>query len=145
MFPNSWICGDVRIFGRGAVSLGRHAWISPGTRIYTRREVSITIGDDVDIGPFTVILTGSHEIGDSRKRAADVTAAPVVIGDGTWIGGRCTILGGVTIGRGCVVAAGTVVTRDIPDNVMAGGVPARIIKALDEAAPARTLPDQDAP
>ena len=130
-----WICGDCRVQGRGELSIGQHSWLSPGTTISTRRGAPIEIGRHCDLGPDCLILTGSHEIGDSRQRAGEVIARPVKIGDGCWIGARVTILGGVSIGRGCVVAAGAVVTRDIPDNCMVGGVPARIIRELPADGP----------
>jgi maltose O-acetyltransferase len=69
------------------------------------------------------------------RRAGDLKAEPVTIGDGAWIGARATILPGVTIGGGAVVAAGSVVTRDLPANVLAGGVPARVIRELTVEAP----------
>ena len=59
-----------------------------------------------------------------------VSTQPVVIGDDVWIGANAVILPGVTIGRHCVVAAGAVVTKDVPDNTVVGGVPAKIIKKL---------------
>jgi acetyltransferase-like isoleucine patch superfamily enzyme len=60
--------------------------------------------------------------------------APVVIGDGTWVGARAMVLPGVTIGRRVVVAAGSVVTRDVPDDVLVAGNPARVVRPLDYPA-----------
>ncbi len=66
-----------------------------------------------------------------RRRAGRSIAAPVVIEPGSWIGARATILGGVTIGEGAVVAAGAVVTRSVPPDTLVGGVPATVIRELD--------------
>ncbi|RAX43840.1 hypothetical protein DQ354_18685 [Arthrobacter sp. AQ5-06] len=82
------------------------------------------------IGPFVRLVTDSHELGPSAKRGGANKWPPIVIGDGTWIGASVTVLGGVTIGKGCVIAAGAVVVHDIPDNSLAGGVPAKVIKKL---------------
>jgi maltose O-acetyltransferase len=90
----------------------------------------VYIGDFVGIGPQTMIITTTHRIGPSTRRCAEQQAMPVTISSGTWIGARSTILPGVTIGPGCVIAAGSVVTRDVPPNTIVGGVPARPLKTL---------------
>ena len=74
----------------------------------------------------------NHNFEDTTKRIDEqgVSTQPVVIGDDVWIGANAVILPGVTIGRHCVVAAGAVVTKDVPDNTVVGGVPAKIIKKL---------------
>lgn len=71
-------------------------------------------------------------IGKANRRAGDGTAKPIDVGDGCWIGAKSVILGGVRIGTGSVIAAGSVVTRDVPDNVLVAGVPARIKRDLGE-------------
>ena len=90
----------------------------------------LSIQENVWIGPRTMILTGSHEIGPSHFRAGAPLRAPVTIGRGAWIGANCTILPGVTIGKGAVITAGSLVHKDVPANVMFGGNPARLIKRL---------------
>ena len=92
----------------------------------------ITIGDGVSIGHSVLILTNSHEMGTAVRRAGDLIAKPVHIGSGTWLGARCTILPGMTIGEGSVVAAGAMVTKDVPPHTIVAGVPAKIIKQLPE-------------
>jgi len=127
------------IFGRLTVSgsddprdhliIGDECWINGGCQFDT--EDFITIGDRVGIGHDVLVLTGSHVVADSYRRTGDVTSEPVVIGSGAWLGARSVILPGVTIGAGSVIAAGAVVTRPVPPNVMVGGVPARLIRELD--------------
>jgi acetyltransferase-like isoleucine patch superfamily enzyme len=94
---------------------------------------TVTIGERVQIGPRVSFETLGHGLvylpGVGRGR----TSAPIVVDDEVWIGAGVTIVGGVTIGRGSVVAAGAVVTRDVPAGVLVGGVPARVIRALDAA------------
>ena len=91
----------------------------------------VIMGDNVLIGPNTLISTVNHPLSPSGRRKHLCTAKAVTIGDDVWLGGNCTILPGVTIGSNVIVAAGAVVTKDIPDNCLVGGVPARKIKDLD--------------
>ena len=74
----------------------------------------------------------NHNFADTTKRIDEqgISTKPVVIGDDVWIGANAVILPGVTIGRHCVVAAGAVVTKDVPDNTVVAGVPAKVIKTL---------------
>jgi maltose O-acetyltransferase len=91
----------------------------------------IFIGSRVAIGHEVLLLTSTHEIGPPTQRASPtITARPIVINDGAWLGARCTILPGVSIGAGAVVAAGALVTRDVPANSMVAGTPARIVRML---------------
>ena len=124
------VCGRCWFYGNGLVSIGDDSWLSPGSIIYTHEEVGVFIGQRCDLGPEIRLITGTHIVGNSTRRAGAGMARPIHIGDGCWIGARSTILGGVTIGNGCVVAAGSVVTKDVPDNTMVAGVPARIKKHL---------------
>ena len=91
---------------------------------------TVTIGDNVDIGPEVTFQTGGHEIGDKDRRAGKGALYAQSVGDGTWIGGRATILKNTAIGSGSVVAGCACVTKDVPDNVIVGGVPAKIILNL---------------
>lgn len=83
------------------------------------------------IGPNVDIYTVNHPL-DKEGRRHYHTALPVTIGNDVWIGGKATILPGVTIGDNVVVAAGAVVTKDVPANTIVAGVPARVIKELPE-------------
>lgn len=91
---------------------------------------SLSIGDKVSIGPRTTFLTQNHELGDQVQRAGTHVRQDIVVGSGTWIGACVTVLGGVRIGTGAVIAAGAVVTRDCDANALYAGVPARKIKEL---------------
>jgi len=123
-------CGRGWIFGRGSLHIGTETWISPGVIVHTHVDVGIQIGDRCDIGPGVEFIPGSHDIGNSLRRAGCGTAKPISVGNGCWIGAKSIILGGVNIGEGCIVAAGTVVTQNIPPNSLVAGVPARIKRQL---------------
>ncbi|MDP9830467.1 sugar O-acetyltransferase [Kineosporia succinea] len=94
---------------------------------------TITIGDDVQIGPHVQLLTPTHPVDPELRRAKWEAAEPVVIGDNVWLGGGVVVCPGVTIGENTVVGAGSVVTRDLPANVVAVGSPARVIRELGPA------------
>lgn len=90
----------------------------------------VTIGDRCDVGPEVTFMTGGHLIGTADRRAGKGQTYTQSVGDGCWIGGRCTIINETGISSGSVIAACACVTKDIPANVLAGGVPAKIIKNL---------------
>ena len=115
----------------GRLRLGRTCFVNAGCRFDL--QASVTVGDRVFMGQEVAILTSSHSLGPPAFRAGVLQSMPVTIGDGVWIGARSVILPGVSIGRGSVVAAGAVVTRSIPENVLVAGVPARIIRQLHGA------------
>lgn len=89
----------------------------------------IKIEDDVMIGPKSNLLTSNHPVSPAERRTS-VIAAPIVLQRNVWIGASVTILPGVVVGENSVVAAGAVVTRDIPPNSLVGGVPASLIRAI---------------
>jgi maltose O-acetyltransferase len=95
---------------------------------------SITIGDDVQIGPNVQLLTPTHPVEPEPRRQKWEAAQPIVIGDNVWLGGGAIVLPGVTIGANTVVGAGSVVTRDLPADVVAVGNPARVVRTLDGGA-----------
>jgi maltose O-acetyltransferase len=92
----------------------------------------IRIGDEVNIGHHTLLITSRHRVGSAERRAGLLETAPVVLEHGCWLGARVTVLPGVTVGRGAVVAAGAVVTKDVPPNTMVAGIPARVLKQLPD-------------
>lgn len=90
----------------------------------------VTIGNHVMIGPNCGIYTVNHPMTPNGRRQYLAQAKPVTIGNDVWFGGSVTVLPGVTIGNNVVVAAGAVVTKDIPDNTLVAGVPAKPIRSL---------------
>jgi maltose O-acetyltransferase len=91
---------------------------------------SITIGDDVQIGPYVQLLTPTHPMDAALRRDKWEAAKAITIGSNVWLGGGVIVLPGVSIGENSVVGAGSVVTRDLPDDVVAMGTPARIVRSL---------------
>lgn len=89
----------------------------------------ITVEDDVLIGPKVNLITESHPLDPANRKA--VASKPIVVKRNAWIGAAATILPGVTIGENSVVAAGAVVTSDVPPNTVVGGVPAKVIKSIN--------------
>ncbi|GIG46857.1 maltose O-acetyltransferase [Dactylosporangium siamense] len=104
---------------------------------------TITIGDDVQMGPGVQLLTSTHPLEPGPRRDKWEAAKPIVIGDNVWLGGGVIVCPGVTIGADTVVGAGSVVVRDLPAGVLAVGNPARIVRQLvaDRDAQDRTDPD----
>ena len=123
------------IKGLENLSIGDHTLIPKGSIFYCTR-AELRIGNKVIFGPKPTIITGDHRIDIIGKYIIDVTDdeklpdqdSPVIIEDDVWCGANVTILKGVTIGRGSVVAAGAVVTKSCPPYSIIGGVPAKIIK-----------------
>ena len=104
---------------------------------------SITIGNDVNIGGDCLIMDNDAHPQDYRKRRSDylkrvgwdlyskeLSSKPIIIDDDVWIGARCQILKGVHIGARSIIAAGSVVTKDVPSDVVAGGIPCKVIKPI---------------
>ncbi|MGH3508063.1 MAG: sugar O-acetyltransferase [Nocardioidaceae bacterium] len=91
---------------------------------------TVTIGDDVQIGPNVQLLTATHPLEPGPRKDKWEAAEPIVIGDNVWLGGGVIVCPGVTIGADTVVGAGSVVTRDLPSGVIAAGSPARVIREL---------------
>lgn len=111
------------------IRIGRNVFINQNCTMYDL--AGIDIGDDVMIGPNVSIITSGHPIEPSRRRDG-VVARPIAIGKNVWIAAGATIIGGVTVGENSVVAAGSVVTMDVPPNMLVGGNPARIIRSIAE-------------
>lgn len=124
-------CSDLK--GLYNLSIGDGSSIPKGSVFYCT-EAPLTIGRKVIFGPNPTIITGDHRINvvgkfimDSNEKLPE-NDAPVVIEDDVWCGANVTILKGVTIGRGSVVAAGAVVTKSCPPYSIIGGVPAKVLK-----------------
>ena len=132
----------IGVWGRdldsGRITIGDYVLVSPGTRISASDE--ITIGDSVMIAN-GVYITDSDWHGLYDRTVRDEQVAPVHIGENAWIGDHALVLKGVTIGRNSVVAARAVVTKDVPDNVVVAGNPARVVKELDPDREMKTRAD----
>jgi maltose O-acetyltransferase len=130
--PQSLVQGRIRLTGHGNpcafLSIGRDTLITGG--LHADLGAPVRIGNGVRIGHDVSLLTINHELGASWFRAGTSHASEIVIEDGCWLASRCTILPGVVIGRGCIVAAGAVVTRSTPPNTLVAGVPARVLREL---------------
>lgn len=128
----SLIAGTLRVTGSGPVldllSVGQGCYLTGP--LHVDLSAPVHIGDRVYMGYEIALLTVDHALGESSQRCGPRIYRPIWIEDGVWIGSRATILPGVTLGRGSVVAAGAVVARDVPANVMVGGVPARFVRDL---------------
>jgi len=112
------------------IHLGKDVFIN--LNCYFMDGASISIGNHVFIGPSCGFYTATHPLDYlSRDRGLE-KALPIVIGDHVWLGANVTVLPGVTIGEGCVIAAGSVVTKDISSNTLAAGVPAREIRKINQ-------------
>lgn len=109
------------------ITIGKNVFINSGCHF--QDQGGITISDGVLIGHNVVLATLNHDF--SPKKRSTLHPAPIVIGKNVWIGSNATVVPGVTIGNGSIVAAGAVVTKNVPENVVVGGVPAKIIKRLD--------------
>jgi len=113
-------------------NFGRH--IKIGKNIFINHACSfldlggITIEDDVQIGPRVNLVTENHPVDPAMRKYLDLK--PIVIKRNAWIGAGATILPGVTVGENSIVAAGAVVSKDVPDNTIVGGVPAKIIRSI---------------
>lgn len=92
----------------------------------------ITIGNNVLFGPRVGIYTANHAIDPAERIAGGCYSRPVVMGNNVWVGANVDIMGGVTIGNNSIIGAGSVVTKDIPDNVIAAGVPCKVIREITE-------------
>jgi maltose O-acetyltransferase len=118
--------------GPGPFTIGAGCYVSYGADF--DGSAPVTIGDDVYVASGVSVGTCTHDIGEASKRAGRRFAAAVSIGDGTWVGMNSTILPGVTIGSGCVIAAGAVVAHDCDPNGLYAGVPAKLVDELGPGA-----------
>lgn len=112
-------------FGKN-IRFGRDVFVNMGCKF--QDQGGITIGDGALLGHNVLIATLNHDMDPSKR--ADMHPAAVTIGKKVWVGANCTILPGVTIGDGAVIAAASVVTRDVPENSLAVGSPAKVVREV---------------
>lgn len=114
---------DIQLFKDSTLILGRNSFINSDCKIRCHKE--IVIGDDCAIShDFTIMDSDAHELNGNRN------TSPIRIGNHVWIGTRVTILKGVSVGNGAVIAAGSVVTKDVPAGSLVAGIPAKVIKEM---------------
>jgi acetyltransferase-like isoleucine patch superfamily enzyme len=113
--------------GGNEIRIGRNVFINQNCTPYDLG--GIDIADDVMIGPNVSIITSGHPLEPSKRRSVTI-GKPIMIERNVWIAAGATIIGGVTIGENSVVAAGSVVTKDVPTNTLVGGNPARVIRGV---------------
>lgn len=130
-FVSKPACLELFVARGATLSIGRSSFINHGTSIAALERVEI--GESATIGPHCMILDNAfHRLEPSRRQELP-PSRPVVLEKNVWLGARVIVLPGVTIGENTVVAAGSVVTRDLPANILAAGVPARVLRSLPEA------------
>lgn len=113
--------------------------ISVGDYFYSNHNLiitdgaKVTFGDHVFIAPNCCFTTAEHALDPEMRKAGIEVAKPITVGNNVWIGAGSTILAGVTIGSGSVIGAGSVVKKSIPENVVAVGVPCKVLRPITEA------------
>jgi galactoside O-acetyltransferase len=131
-------------------TVGKHVWVEPpvyfsyGTNIHIGDnfyanfnftivdDYTVTIGDNVLIAPNVTISVTGHPVHHELRKAGEMFSFPVTIGNNVWIGSNVVINPGITIGDNSVIGAGSVVTKDIPPDVVAVGVPCKVIRSINE-------------
>ncbi|MEQ4518732.1 acyltransferase [Pseudarthrobacter sp. B907] len=126
--PSANIAAGVFLGGIEGLTIGPHSFVN--YRCFIDLTAPVTIGAKTSLAYEVIIATSSHELGGPQERAGNRERRPVNIGNGCWIGARVTILPGVSIGDGCVIAAGSVVTTDCEPNGFYAGVPAELKRIL---------------
>ncbi len=133
------IAGPLVIRGNGRLSrrlmVGEATFINSPAHIELNADVRI--GARCAIGHHFVLITSNHVLGPATQRAAELIHAPVTIGDGVWIGACVTVLPGVVIGSGAFIAAGAVITRDVPPNARVAGPRMETVATMGDGIPRR--------
>jgi len=125
---NLKISANVNIYNPENVICGDHVYIGYGSYIGGGQ---VQLDNQVMIGPYCSIVAGNHTLKDESYRFGPYDFGSIHIGEGTWLGSHCVITNNVTIGKCCLIAAGAIVTRNLPDYSVAAGVPAKVIKTIN--------------
>jgi maltose O-acetyltransferase len=119
---------ELAVGASGLLEIGESTFVNYGTSIAALQ--SVRIGSHCSIGTYVIIMDNDFHRLEPERRNELPDSKPIVIEDNVWLGGRAIVLGGVTIGEGSVVGAGSVVTRDVPPRSVVTGVPAKIVRQL---------------
>lgn len=114
------------ITNTGKLIVGDNCWVGTNLRIHGNG--TVYVGNNCDIAPEVVFITGTHLVGGSERRAGKGYNTEIRVGNGCWLCACSKILPDVSIGNSVVIGAGTVVNKDVPDNILAAGVPCKIKK-----------------
>jgi maltose O-acetyltransferase len=126
---NLQIASNAMIVYTSGVEIGNDVYIAYGAWIHGHG--GVTLEDESMLGPYVVVVSNDHVRQGDSYRFGDTPGDPVRISSGAWVGAHAVITAGVTVGRGALCAAGAVVTRDVPDHAVVGGVPAKVIRQED--------------
>ena len=128
MGEGCWIEPPLYVNWGSRIALGDHVYANTGLTVID--DTFVTIGSHVMLGPRVTISAASHPVDPELRRQAYQYDLPVVLEENVWVGAGATILPGVTIGKNSVIGAGSVVDRDIPPDVVAAGVPCRMLREI---------------
>lgn len=129
-FGKSWIEPPIHVALGKNITIGDGCYFNFNTVLLD--DYTISIGNQVMFAPNVTVCTTGHPLHIDLRQNGEMYCAPVVIEDGVWIGSSVTILPGVTIGKNSVIGAGSVVTKNIPENSLAMGIPCKVIRSIDE-------------
>jgi maltose O-acetyltransferase len=136
-----WIEPDFRCEYGKNIAIGDHTYINFDCIILDCADISI--GDHVLFGPRVGLYAANHALDLTERMNGGCVGKPIAIGDNAWLGGDVKVLGGVTIGKGSVIGCGSIVTKDIPEGVVAAGNPCRVLRKITEADRTGYLPVND--
>jgi maltose O-acetyltransferase len=123
--PGCKLTGGVKFYGHGRIAIGQDTWIGLGTLFIVAPDAAIVIGARCDIAPRVIFHTGSHRIGDQRRRAGEGYSLPITVADGSWVGTGSVLLGGSSVGSASILAAGALLRAgEYPADTLLAGCPA---------------------
>jgi len=137
---NFQVARRVTINFSNRMEIGRDVYIATGSWIHAWG--GVVIEDEVQLGPYSVLVTGNHTLKDGSYRYGASSLAPIRICHGSWVAAHAVVTKGVTLGRGALIAANSVATRNIPDFAIAAGAPARV---LHQKSPFHVAPSVGSP
>lgn len=128
---NLQIGTQVRFLSASGITIGDDVYVAAGC--WLSGAGGLDIGNEVMFGPYCIIVTGVHQMKNGSARFGRSYVAPVSIGAGSWLAAHAVVTAGARVGKGCMVGANAVVTKDMPDNSFIGGIPARVISPITES------------